>query len=111
MLEISVRPVLCTNKVHNLLRQSAGKSVILKIVISNLTKWQKDILIGLVLGDGNLEFNGCRGTRLQVKQEEKKQEYVIWLYNQFSTIVKTPPQQRRDTGQWYFGTRYYTELY
>ncbi len=71
---------------------------------------QKDILVGLMLGDGSLEYNGYRGTRLQVKQSEEKKEYVFWLYGQFKHIVKTPPKQRKDTHQWYFGTRFCADL-
>ena len=63
-----------------------------------------------MLGDGSLEYNGYRGTRLQIKQSEEKKEYVFWLYNQFAHITKTPPQQRSDTRQWYFGTRFYEDL-
>lgn len=63
-----------------------------------------------MLGDGNLEFNGYRGTRLQVKQSEARKEYVFWLYSHFAHITKTPPQQRMDTRQWYFGTRFYEDL-
>ena len=63
-----------------------------------------------MLGDGNLEFNGYRGTRLQVKQSEARKEYVFWLYRHFAHITKTPPQQRMDTRQWYFGTRFYEDL-
>ena len=63
-----------------------------------------------MLGDGNLEFNGYRGTRLQVKQSEARKEYVLWLYRHFAHMTKTPPQQRMDTRQWYFGTRFYEDL-
>lgn len=75
-----------------------------------LAQKQQEILTGLLLGDGSLEFNGYRGTRLQVKQEEAKKEYVHWLYDQFANVVRTPPQQRPDTRQWYFGTRYLREF-
>lgn len=75
-----------------------------------LTQKQQQVLIGLLLGDGSLEFNGYRGTRLQVKQREDRGEYVNWLFEQFSDVVLTPPQQRRDTQQWYFGTRYLVEF-
>ena len=91
-------------------RQSAGKSSILEQVIGILSKQQMNVLIGLMLGDGHLEHNGYRGTRLQVKQSEKKKEYVLWLYSQFAHMTKTPPQQRKDTGQWYFGTRFFENL-
>jgi recombination protein RecA len=79
-------------------------------MIGNLSNQQLDILVGLMLGDGNLEYNGYRGTRLQVKQSEEKREYVFWLYDQFTNLTKTPPQQRKDTRQWYFGTRFYEDL-
>lgn len=71
---------------------------------------QSSILTGLLLGDGSLEFNGYRGTRLQIKQSEEKKDYVFWLYKHFQAITKTSPQQRTDTDQWYFGTRFYENL-
>jgi len=71
---------------------------------------QKDILVGLLLGDGSLEFDKCKASRLQVKQAEEKKEYVLWLYQCFSEVVKTSPKQRMDTKQWYFGTRYTKEF-
>lgn len=74
------------------------------------TQLQKDILIGLMLGDGNLEFDGYKSSRLQVKQSEPKKEYVLWLFSHFSAMVRTPPKQRLDTRQWYFGTRSTVEL-
>ena len=76
----------------------------------NFTKQQRDVLVGLILRDGSLEFNDYRGTRLQVKQSEARKEYVFWLYQQFAHMTKTPPQQRMDTRQWYFGTRFYEDL-
>lgn len=79
-------------------------------MIGTLSNQQMDVLVGLMLGDGSLEYNGYRGTRLQVKQSEEKKEYVLWLYNQFAHLTKTPPQQRQDTRQWYFGTRFFENL-
>lgn len=76
-------------------------------MICELSAMQKDILIGLMLGDGNLEFDGYRGARLQVKQSEERKEYVMWLYSHFAEFVRTPPKQRPDTRQWYFGTRFF----
>ena len=79
-------------------------------MICALSTEQLNILTGLMLGDGNLEFNGYRGARLQVKQSEKTREYVFWLHSQFADITRTPPQQRLDTKQWYFGTRFFENL-
>lgn len=79
-------------------------------MICAISSQQRNILVGLMLGDGNLEFNGYRGTRLQVKQSEERKEYVLWLYSQFAHMTRTPPQQRSDTKQWYFGTRFFENL-
>lgn len=65
---------------------------ILEQMICRLSNQQLDVLTGLILGDGYLEYNGYRGTRLQVKQSEERKEYVFWLYSQFAHITKTPPQ-------------------
>ena len=75
-----------------------------------LSKQQQDVLVGLMLGDGSLEYNGYRGTRLQVKQAEARREYVEWLYSYFAPMTRTPPQRRNDTNQWYFGTRFTAEF-
>ena len=79
-------------------------------MIANLTKQQLDVLCGLMLGDGSLEFDGYKGTRLQVKQSSERSEYVFWIYEKFKKYVKTPPKQRPDTNQWYFGTRFYSDF-
>ena len=99
--------LICWNSVVRCLfrgihRQSAGKSAIIEAM--PLSQKQQYILTGLLLGDGCLERKS-RNSRLQVKQSVHKKEYVFWLHDQFSDFVRTPPQQRSDTGQWYFSTR------
>lgn len=71
----------------------------------DLSQLQKDIIIGTLLGDGSLEYDKFKASRLQIKQAERKKEYVIWLYEMLANLVKTPPKQRLDTLQWYFSTR------
>ena len=71
---------------------------------------QRDILTGLLLGDGCLEFDKFKASRLQVKQSVNKKEYVFWLYQNFSDLVRTAPKQRGDTLQWYFSTRSFPEM-
>ena len=46
-----------------------------------LTQQQRDVLVGLLLGDGHIErpYRTPRA-RLKVEQSEKSQEYVEWLY-------------------------------
>lgn len=75
-----------------------------------LTERQKSILIGNILGDGYLDFDGYIGTRLYIKQSEDKKDYLFWLYEEFSNLCKSEPKQRKDNGQWYLGTRYFKEF-
>jgi len=75
-----------------------------------LTQLQKEILIGNLLGDGYLELKDSKYCRLQLKQAEQKKDYVFWLYNHFTNLVRTAPKQRLDTLQWYFSTRSLPEL-
>jgi len=70
-----------------------------------LSQTQEQIVTGLLLGDGCFEFDKFKASRLQIKQAERKKEYVFWLYSHFAEIIKTPPKQRLDTKQWYFSTR------
>ncbi|MEA2715221.1 MAG: hypothetical protein QOG91_249 [Candidatus Parcubacteria bacterium] len=101
MLETcSVLPLL---KKSGICRQSAGKSVIIGAM--DLSQRQTDIIVGTLLGDGSLEHDKFKASRLQIKQAERKKEYVMWLYENLATLVRTPPKQRPDTLQWYFSTR------
>ena len=76
----------------------------------SLTDRQKEIIVGTLLGDGCLEHDGFKASRLQIKQAERKKDYVFWLYNELQGLVKTPPKQRPDNQQWYFSTRSLVEL-
>lgn len=91
------------------LQESAGKFYNEVMRLSLLPK-QREIIIGTILGDGCLEFNRCKGTRLQVKQSEKHKYYVFWLYGELSNLCKSAPKRKKDTGQWYFSTRHIDEL-
>lgn len=71
-----------------------------------LREEQKDIIIGTILGDGYIEFNGFHGSRLQIKQSDAHRDYVIWLYQRLENLCKSAPKQRLDTKQWYFSTRH-----
>jgi hypothetical protein len=54
-----------------------------------LSKRQKEILIGLILGDGCLEKNG-NNVRLRVEHGLKQEEYLKWLYEEFKNISQKP---------------------
>jgi len=78
--------------------------------VEELTQRQKDIIVGTILGDGYLEVQG-KTARLQLKQSEKKKEYVFWLYQELQNLCKSEPKQRKDNQQWYVSTRYRQDLF
>lgn len=69
-----------------------------------------DIIVGTILGDGYLEVQG-KTARLQLKQSEKKREYVFWLHQELQNLCKSEPKQRKDNHQWYVNTRYRQDLF
>lgn len=61
----------------------------------NLTEFQKQVLIGYLLGDGHIEIwkNSTVG-RLKVEQGLEQKEFVEWLFEVFGDFVKTPPKPK-----------------
>ena len=60
-----------------------------------LTREQREILVGLVLGDGHLETqNRGRTYRLKVEYSSSKREYCQHLYESFREWVLTPPKEK-----------------
>lgn len=60
-----------------------------------LSKKQKEILIGLMLGDGHLETTNQEKTyRLKIEHSVKQKEYVVWKYQIFKEWVNTEPKLR-----------------
>ena len=71
----------------------------LRILKNNLelSEFQKEILVGLILGDGCLErTKNSDGARLKVSQCLKQKELVWWLYGNFSSFVATPPKRYKE---------------
>jgi len=62
----------------------------------SLSKRQKEILIGLILGDGHLEklYTPTLG-RLKVEHSYKQKDYVDWLYNEFRNWVRSEPKAKK----------------
>lgn len=60
-----------------------------------MTHRQREILIGLLLGDGHLETQNQRRTyRLKVEHSLKQKQYTEWLCNQYHEWILTPPQKK-----------------
>lgn len=63
-----------------------------------LTSAQRQILIGLLLGDGHLESVTAKRTyRLKVEYSERQKEYLLWLWDIWKDWVRTPPRKRIKT--------------
>src|SRR3990167_5341151 len=61
-----------------------------------LTKLQREILIGLLLGDGHLEsINKGRLYRLKVEYSERQKEYALWIWNLLKNWTHSEPYQRQ----------------
>lgn len=59
---------------------------------------QREIIVGLLLGDGHLETqNKGRTFRLKVEHSIRQKDYVDWLYKQLSNMVLTKPQLKLQT--------------
>lgn len=63
----------------------------------SLTQQQRDLLVGLLLGDGHLESqtNG-RTFRLKVEHSEAQRDYVEWLFQNFKSVCDQQAVYRRE---------------
>lgn len=58
-----------------------------------LNKSQKEIIVGLMLGDGHLETqNKDKTYRLKIEYSEKQKEYLYWLWEYFKNWAGTAPK-------------------
>ena len=70
-----------------------------------MSQKQRDILIGLLLGDGHLETqNNGRTYRLKIEHSMEQADYVLWIYEEFKDFVNKKPYTKvRKNGQRSFG--------
>jgi hypothetical protein len=69
-----------------------------------LTPIQREVLVGILLGDAHLETQSKGRTyRLKIEQGAAHAAYVQHLYTLFQEWVLTPPQQKSN-GNWWFQT-------
>ena len=58
-----------------------------------LTKEQKEILIGLILGDGYLQKTGKKNARLKLEHSEKQKDYIFWKYEKLKNWLQSQPKK------------------
>lgn len=62
--------------------------------VLKLSKQQREILVGVLLGEAKLEsLNRGRTYQLKIEHSEQQREYVYHLYDLFKDWVVTPPQE------------------
>jgi hypothetical protein len=70
---------------------------------TKLTRFQKEVLFGILLGDGSLQWNE-RKTKCRLRFTQKNESYCFHVYTIFRNFVATPPKQNKKTGVWYWNT-------
>jgi hypothetical protein len=58
-----------------------------------VTKRQKEILIGTILGDGYLQKTGKRNARLKLEHSERQRDYLCWKYEQLRNLMQDKPKR------------------
>ncbi len=77
----------------------------------HLTQLQKDFLFGTLLGDGCLiTSRSGKAARLQVRQNWKFKDYVMWKYSLFTDWVRTQPREDFYNDSFYFRTISHPDL-
>lgn len=56
-----------------------------------LSKTQKEIVYGLVLGDAYVQATGASNARLRLEHSAKQEEYMRWLYQELRNLFAKPP--------------------
>ena len=59
-----------------------------------LSEFQKEVIIGSLLGDARLECRSKEGNaRLRIHQGDRQKEFAFWKYNILKNLVATPPRR------------------
>lgn len=82
--------------------------------VGSLTKEQKSIIIGSLLGDGYLRIVPRRKNAfLEINHGISEKEYVDWKWQKLRNLVKSPPKVRKGKGKriaYRFFTRQFPEI-
>lgn len=74
----------------------------------HLTSEQREVLVGLLLGDAHLETQNRGQTYLlKIEQSEANQAYVLHLYHLFQAWVLTPPQVKQTVSHGHASTKWW----
>lgn len=57
-----------------------------------LTKHQRDIVIGMILGDGFLQPTGKLNARIRLEHSIKQRDYIYWKYRILENMMQSKPK-------------------
>lgn len=57
-----------------------------------MLKRQREILYGIVLGDGFLQKTGKRNARLRLEHSSKQKDYIFWKYHELKNFFQCEPK-------------------
>lgn len=72
-----------------------------------ISKIQKDIIIGKILGDGHLETVNNKTFRLRIEHSIRQKDYVDWLYNELRDLASNKPKVKKQIVQGKEYTKYW----
>ena len=58
----------------------------------SLLKRQREILVGLVLGDGFIQKIGKRSARIRLEHSIKQKDYIFWKYKELENMMQSRPK-------------------
>jgi len=61
--------------------------------MKSLGKKQKEVLIGLILGDGFLQATGKKNARLRLEHSAKQKSYLDWKVEVFKNFMQSEPKR------------------
>lgn len=74
-----------------------------------LTKYQREIITGTLLGDGHLETQDKGKTyRLKIEHCDAQKEYLNWFYQELKSWIPSEPYTKVKNGRVYIGVRTYS---
>lgn len=52
-----------------------------------LTKLQREVLVGMIMGDAYVQPTGKLTARLRIEQSEKQKDYALWKCKVFAKLI------------------------
>lgn len=89
-------------QITNVIRGRKLELYIKSLEAKGLTQLQKDVIVGVLLGDGTLQCKSQSKPHLKFEQSARNTEersYIDFLYSVFSSFVGTPPKPRFKNGK------------